>query len=651
LRGVTVPPSKQMGERDTGRERARARRDFSMRVLAMDERERFCGPMLRKACAGRRLAHLAAIAATLYGLSIVGCGGGHKHKRTPTPTPSPVVTSSATATHAAATATVSATPTPTVARTSTATASATPTATFTPGGECAVGPVDTTVGVVCGTTATVGQVTADAYLGIPYAEDTSGPNRWQGPTAKARMSGIFQATSFGPICPQAQTSYPAVQSEDCLSVNVWAPSTAGPTAALPVMVFIHGGAFLASSSKDPTYDGAYLSATQNVVVVTLNYRLGALGFLAGIGGLQGNYGLLDQQAAMQWVAANIGKFGGDASRVMLFGESAGGMSVGLHLLSVPSSADLFSAALIESDPLALPYKTLDQATTFATLLQTLLGCEIGGVDCLRSKSAADIVAEQVNPLVIGTGLLSGFSGFLVWAPVVDGSLVTQQPLTAATANGLPKPTLFGTVQNEGTLFVYMAMQVLNIQTISASTYETLVQGAFGSNANAILQVYPSVSGDNAPVLSTLSNDYIFFCASRALGKAPGSPRYAYLFTQPSTFNVWAPLAQCDAPMVCHSAELPYVFHTATNIGYSFTADEEAVSQAMVGYWSGFSRPGSDPNTAGSTRPTWPAFPGFEYQILGTPIQTAVDPPHNCDLWDRVGYESLSAPLLLGAGEQ
>jgi carboxylesterase type B len=102
-------------------------------------------------------------------------------------------------------------------------------------------------------------------------------------------------------------------------------------------------------------------------------------------------------------------------------------------------------------------------------------------------------------------------------------------------------------------------------------------------------------------------------------------------------------------MVCHSAELPYVFHTATNIGFSFTPDEEAVSQAMMAYWSGFSQPGSDPNTGGSTRPNWPAFPGFMYQVLTTPIQTMVDPPHHCDLWDQIGYEKGNVTVLLGAG--
>ena len=160
------------------------------------------------------------------------------------------------------------------------------------------------------------------------------------------------------------------------------------------MVFVYGGSFLDGSSAIPLYDGAYLSATQNVVVVTFNYRVGALGFLAGVEGLAGNYGLLDQQLALQWVADNIGAFGGDRFQVMLFGESAGAMSVGLHLLSIPSSEGFFAAALMESNPLALPLKSPAQATEFGTCLQMLLACPSGDLACLRGKPAAEIVAAQ-----------------------------------------------------------------------------------------------------------------------------------------------------------------------------------------------------------------------------------------------------------------
>jgi acetylcholinesterase/cholinesterase len=468
------------------------------------------------------------------------------------------------------------------------------------------------------------------------------------PQPKAAFTENFQATQFGPICPQTTPAYAATQSEDCLSINIWTPRTGVLSPALPVMVFIYGGAFLDGSSADPTYDGAYLSASQDVVVVTFNYRLGALGYLAGINGLTGNYGLLDQQLALRWVADNVEAFGGDRSQVMLFGQSAGAMSVGLHLLSVPSSADLFAAALMQSNPLGLPYKTLSQAPPLGRQFRRLLGCEGGGLQCMRGKTAAEIVAAQEDPSLVAQGLLLGFQGLLLWTPVVDGTLVTRQPI-AGISGGLPKPTLLGTVKDEGTVFVYAALLELMLETITEQEYEALIVVLFGAeHVNAVLAAYPPVSGNNAPVLSQVGTDYMFFCASRHVAQAGGGPVYAYEFNQRSHFNVWPMFPAC-ADQVCHSADMPYVFHTATNIGEQFLPDEDAVSLAMLAYWSGFAR-GNNPNSGGPSRPNWPAFPGLNYLVLDTPIGTVVDPPHNCALWDQVGYGAIDVAAVLDTAQ-
>jgi carboxylesterase type B len=600
----------------------------------------------------------------VFGLALPGCsGGGGKHG--PTPTTTPVATASSTATRSATpsgTATSTASATAVATRTATATASvppsATPTVTPTATVGCAAGPVQTTIGAVCGTVAAVAGTTVDAFLGIPFAEDTGGDNRWEPPVPKAMMQGTFQATKFGPICPQPQSESggPVLpQSEDCLSVNVWVPASATPSSALPVMAFIYGGSFLQGSSALPVYDAAYLSGSQGVVVVTLNYRVGALGFFAGVHDLPGNYGLLDQQLALKWVRDNIGAFGGDATRLMLFGESAGAMSVGLHLLSVPSSADLFTAALMESNPFGLPYKGLDLATEIGTAFEKLLKCipENGtpspqSLACMRALPAATIVDNQEDKSLVEQGLLLGFQGLLLWAPVVDGTLVTKQP-PAGAAGGLPKPTLLGTNKDEGTLFIYSALQILNLQTVTEQEYKAVLEVLFGQdNVDAILQDYPAVSGDNAPVLSQVANDYLFFCSNQFVGSAGGEPAYGYLFTQPTHFNIWPNVPQCAAPVVCHFAEVPYVFNTATNIGESFNAEEQAVSNAMLAYWSGFSRSGNDPNTGGESRPTWPTFSDFTYLDLGTPISTVVDPPHNCGLWNDIGYANMDVGVFLPA---
>lgn len=590
-------------------------------------------------------------------LLVAGCSGGGHHAATETATATRTATATVMSPSSTATQMPTSTTRPSATATLPTTATATPTPTDTPEPDCPVGPITTSVGVVCGTTASVGATSVRAFLGIPYAEDTGGDNRWRAPIAKTPMSGKFQATQFGPICPQgkplgdsspgASLQATMTQSEDCLSINVWTPMGAARGAALPVMVFVYGGSFLTGGSAYPVYDGAYLSATQNAVVVTLNYRVGALGFLGGIEDLTGNYGILDQQLALHWVADNIAAFGGKPSQVLLFGESAGAMSVGLHLLSIPSSAGLFTSALMESNPLALPYKTLDEAGPISSCLQMTLGCASGDLACLRGKSAEEILQMQESQQVFVEGLGQGLAGVLLWAPVVDGTLIERQPV-AGIAGGLPKPTLLGTNANEGTVFVDVALAQLNQTTLTPQLYTFLLTKVFGDTDTArIEQVYPPVMVDSAPQLSQLVTDYMFFCASRHVAAAGGQPAYGYVFNKVSSFNYWPKVKQC-ADEVCHADELPYVFHTASNIGFTFLPTEESLSQSMAAYWGAYSREGSNPNNGGLPRHEWPAFAGFHYLVLDSPISTMVDPPHHCDLWDDIGYETVSFSDLLSS---
>src|SRR5262245_10120306 len=223
-----------------------------------------------------------------------------------------------------------------------------------------VGTVDAPTGQVCGlaieTPANTGRALY-SYRGIPYALPPVADLRWASPQPYPRWSDLRPATSFGAICPQDGATD---DSEDCLFLNIWTPRAAVERhQRLPVMVFIHGGYFVFGAGSDPLYDGSYLAASGNVVVVTLNYRLGALGFLAVPElGLTGNYGIMDQGMALQWVGENIAAFGGDPFKVTIFGESAGAMSVGLHLFSIPANRDRFRAAIMESNPLAIPYPSL-----------------------------------------------------------------------------------------------------------------------------------------------------------------------------------------------------------------------------------------------------------------------------------------------------
>ena len=515
---------------------------------------------------------------------------------------------------------------------------------------CTVGPVTTAAGAVCGTQVTSASRSVDVFRGVPYGESTAGANRWAAPVAKAPWGGVLAATDYGPICPQPVPTYPSPPpSEDCLSVNLWRPTEAAPGSGLPVMVFLHGGGFEDGSGSIPLYSGAYLAASQDVIVVTINYRLGAMGFLAGYGGLSGNYGLLDQQLALRWVQDNAAAFGGDPGNVLLFGESAGAMSTGLHMLSIPSSKGLFTSALMESNPVGLPYKSTGVAAEFGAALAKVVGCEQGGIECMRDLPAQTIADAENDPSITEEGLLQGFSGFLVWAPTLDGSLVVEQPVNAGAANGFPLPTVFGTNRNEGTLFIYPLLESLNALPLTTPVYTELVAKFFGKTDVApILAAYPPNDTDDAPVVSQLVSDYLFFCASRAMASGGGGPTWGYFFSKLTTsFNLWSlyppQVPQC-ADQVCHGSELPYVFNSATDILQSFSASEEKLSRAFGDYWGAFAR-SDDPNATVEPRPSWPAYaPSKSLVVLDTPISTAVDPDHNCDLWDRVGY------VLIGAGD-
>ena len=230
--------------------------------------------------------------------------------------------------------------------------------------QACVGTVDAPAGKVCGLAIAAPAETGRAlysYRGIPYALPPVADLRWAAPQPYPRWRHLRPATSFGAICPQDGVA--TGDSEDCLFLNIWTPRAAVERdKRLPVMVFIHGGYFVFGAGSLPLYDGSYLAASGDVVVVTLNYRLGALGFLAVPElGLTGNYGILDQRLALRWVAENIAAFGGDPRKVTIFGESAGAMSVGLHLFSIPANRDRFRAAIMESNPLAIPYPSLPGA--------------------------------------------------------------------------------------------------------------------------------------------------------------------------------------------------------------------------------------------------------------------------------------------------
>ncbi len=508
---------------------------------------------------------------------------------------------------------------------------------------CETPVVQTRSGPVCGRLESGGPPGAKqspvlAYLGLPYAAPPTGPRRWTPPEAPQPWTKVRDATSFGAICPQGVPEGVVVEmDEDCLFLNVWTPERSGKT-PLPVMVFFHGGTFVAGAGSLPLYRGANLAAAGPVIVVTLNYRLGALGFLAGAESFEGNYGILDQQSALRWVQANIGAFGGDPDRVTIFGQSAGAMSVGIHL-AAPSSQDLFDAAILESNPWAIAYKTSAQARGYAVALGRALDCAPPRSleECLHSRSAGEIVAAQARTPDLEL-LLLGLRAFVPWGPVVGKAPLEQQP----NQRSIAKPAILGTNADEGTLFV--AEQAGPGGTIGEVRYIAETDAAYGSNGSTVRSFYDQM--DQEPptqALARIITDDLFVCATRKMLERASAPVWGYQFTHAPSFSIWPQVPACRPAVgrVCHAAELPFVFGNPVSPALgatpaSFDASEEKLSAEVMRLWTGFAELGHPPKSD----PEWAAFSaGAPLRLrIDEPLGTRADLEARCRYWDALGYD-------------
>ncbi|HEY0838302.1 MAG TPA: carboxylesterase family protein, partial [Azospirillum sp.] len=555
----------------------------------------------------------------------------------------------------------------------------------------------------------------NAYLGIQYA--TAG--RWQAPTVTTGVAGDpLRATQPMWFCPQGETvSAPtSYQSENCLYLNVWAPAKAPSAAArLPVMVFIHGGAFISgggfwpvgpADGKQPwgslpnMYDGAGMAAAGPAVVVTLNYRLGALGFLAtsripsgapGTGGdsLGGNFGLLDQQAALNWVQRNIAAFGGDPKRVTIFGESAGAMSAGFHLFAVPKNhtgttpaRDLFQAAIMESNPMGVGYRTLRHAKVegrgfLASLCETAQDApkpcptmawarsRVTVADILKTQATYQGTVSRRGPAAAEPGIAVDMLGqarrvndTMPWAPNVDARVVVGQPVKGFARGVAVKPFGFGFNENEGVLFAASAELMARTSLNPVNYNQVLMPYLFPGKAAAVTAIpayrapgarEPYLYGNGtATTLSDAINDLSFRCGNLAAmdnaARSKGAVSYGYVFSQPPVVNLYAPLTSCapGSGQVCHAAELPYVFDTIGPIyraltGAALPADspDRALARSMNAAWAAFAvRPEAPgvPGWAGTSR-------GFLHQWNagnGAPVAlSGLAESAHCGMWRKV----------------
>ncbi|EGD72819.1 cholinesterase [Salpingoeca rosetta] len=487
-----------------------------------------------------------------------------------------------------------------------------------------------------------GFATKDARIwkGIPYAAPPVGERRWTSTTKVTPWSSVKNTTTFGPGCPQQCHLPPlgcqADLSEDCLYLNVYAPLKQGKYA---VMVWFHGGRYEQGSEGVELYDAQRVVAAHDVVVVTVNYRLGVLGFLAMPDlGLEGNYGLLDQQFSLRWVRDNVAAFGGDPSKVTIFGQSAGATSVSTHLVS-PQSKGLFRGAIVESSPYALPLLTPDKAGEHYAVFAKDAGCNPSDKKCLYSLTPDQVVTAQMtaqNKIWLDRPLVM----FFPWTPTVDGKLLPADPLTAIGKGEYNKvPVVIGNVGQEAWPFVFEAFPKLN--KLEA---EALIDVIFGGHhePKEIRKMYPVPEhmDDYRPYISRLASDFIIDCSSRNVTlrmREDNVPVYHYVFDHAwDERGHWGPNYTFCEGHACHAVELPFVFDSAPLCGVNFDAKEKQLTKSLTAYWTNFAKtlaPGTSHNV------TWPVFtkkeqPSLNFTTAGVQshVQNNIRAKY-CDFWD------------------
>jgi para-nitrobenzyl esterase len=492
-----------------------------------------------------------------------------------------------------------------------------------------------------------------SFAGIPYARAPEGPLRWRPPQPPERWDGVREASRFGPIAPQpvaipgvTSPSDPATaepQSEDCLTLNIWTPEipalpTTLPGTGRPVMVWIHGGGFTSGSGSVFLYRGSQLVRHGDVIVVTINYRLGALGFLGHRGlddpdGLIGNWGLQDQLAALRWVRDHIALFGGDAGNVTVFGESAGAMSIAT-LLGTPAAGGLFRRAVVQSG--GVHVHSVTEAERSADRLAQTLGLAECNRDTLGPIPSAELVAatEEVARHRPDPGLIP-----LPFLPVVDGVLVPRHPLASVEAGSAADiGLLIGTNRDELTLFGLSNPALRSLDDDGVARW--VANAAPDVPTGELLEAYGAARQarseeiDAWHMLVALGSDGVFRWPSLQLAAAQvaqGAPPYLYLFD-------WESPAFGGVLGSCHALELPFVFgwvHVpAVQLFTGAGTEVTTLSHHMQQAWLAFARTG-DPS--GGELGPWPTWDPVRRTTMTLGRHSGpVDAPRNPELavWER-----------------
>ncbi|HZI55566.1 MAG TPA: carboxylesterase family protein [Verrucomicrobiae bacterium] len=506
--------------------------------------------------------------------------------------------------------------------------------------------------------------TMNEFLGIRYAQAPVGDLRWKAPRRPERSAGIQDATKFGNHCPQPASPFglPSI-TEDCLFLNVFTPAGASQNShdghdgkgrdgersgRLPVMFWMHGGALVVGESDD--YNPQRMVA-QGVIVVTINYRLGALGFLAhpalsaeaadpdndndsDQAGGSGNYGIMDQQLALKWVKRNIEAFGGDPGNVTIFGESAGGLSTFSNLVS-PRAHGLFDRAIVESGAYRLTLPSLATAESQGTAFATAENCTDQTAACLRALTVAQVLAKQ------------NAAGY---ATNIDGRVLPQSIGTALASGQFNRvPVMNGTNHDEWRLFVALNDVFAGIIP-TPGNYPQIIAGTLGIPVAAtgpIVALYPPgpTTQSTELALGALGTDAIFACPAHFASALTSQfvPTFAYELNDENAPQDFLPFAGFPYG-AAHASEIQYLFDLRPSLPVvpPLNANQQQLAQNMVSYWTEFAEKGN-PNQHGT--PGWLTF-----NVAGESIQSFVPPTpvtesnfaaaHHCAFWDAATGRTL-----------
>ncbi|HEX5075299.1 MAG TPA: carboxylesterase family protein [Gemmatimonadaceae bacterium] len=469
------------------------------------------------------------------------------------------------------------------------------------------------------------------FRGVPYAQPPVGPLRWRPPLPLARWDGVREATEFGAACyqppPRLSSIYvprPVPMSEDCLTLNIWAPATARNA---PVFFWIYGGALQSGASRDPMYDGKRLAA-RGVVVVSINYRLGVLGWLAhpdlskeSPDGISGNYGLLDQIQALTWVKDNIAAFGGDPANVTIAGESAGALSV-MYLMTSPLARGLFAKGIAES-----AYMISTPALKVA--MHGAPSAEQAGLSLMQQLKQPDLAGMRaMKGDEITTAAVA--AGYAPWG-AIDGHVLPDQLVNVFDQGRQARvPLLAGFNSGEIRSLTPLAPPV----PASAEVYESTIRERYGDLADAFFALYPSTNLQES-IFATTRDALYGWTAERLVRKQSALGVSAYLYLWDHGY----PAADEAGLHAFHASELPYVFGTFDGTPPNWpknpeTPEERALADALADYWTSFARTG---RPQARNAPEWPAYSADKVymRFAATPIVSRDLMPGMFDLNETV----------------